>query len=161
MGVSIKALRPTEYIAEITADYIEGCIAIYTLDFSPVRHLTRFKEGWYKFEVSGKAKLSIPCGSLNDFRKALCIQIHGNWDDYCHKVETGEEPSNGAFAEFLYFADNEGCFDYAIAEKLLKDFEKYRKKVYPVLNIWCQWCYDVYCQILQECVECSGVVFYS
>lgn len=161
MGVSIRALKPTEYVAEITADYIDGCRPIYTLDFSPIKHLTRFKEGWYKYEASGKANLSISCSTLNDFRRVLCGQVHGDWDDYCLKVETGEEPDNGAFAEFLYFADNEGCFDYSIAEKLFKDFEKYRDKIYPTLHKWYRWCYDVYYHILRECVECRGVVYYS
>lgn len=161
MGVRIRTIKPTEYVTEKVAEIIDSCRPIYTLDFSPIKHLTQFKEGYYNYEPYGNAELSIPCSSFNDFRRAVCAPIHGDWDEYCLKVESGEEQSDGAFAEFLYFADNEGCFDYVIAKKLLGDFEKHRNSIYPTLATPYQWCYDSYTQILKECTECKGVVYYS
>lgn len=161
MGVNIRTIKPTEYVSGITADYIENCRLIYTLDFLPINHLTKFKEGWYKYEPCGEDRLSMSCSTFNDFRRAVCAPIHGDWDEYTNRIADGTEPCNGAFAEFLFFADNEGAFDYVIAEKLLADFEKYEDSISSTLCHQHKAFYHTYYQILKECVECKGVVYYS
>lgn len=127
----------------------------------PIKHLTRFKEGIYKCLDVCRTSLDLSYSGYGRFRKAVCAPVHGDWEEYIEKVENGSEPCNGAFAEFLYFADNEGCFDYAVAQKLLKDFVDCRDIVYPALSSDHQSDYDKYTQILRECVECGGVVYYS
>lgn len=166
MGVSIRAIKPTEFIADRNTELTDeqwgsGAQYIYTLDFSPIKHLTMFNEGFWTCLDMGETELDKSYGGYGRFRKAVCSPIHGDYDEYVEKVENGSEPCNGAFAEFLCFADNEGCFDYAIAKKLLKDFEDYRDMVYPTLESGHQYDYDQYTQILRECVECEGVVYYS
>lgn len=166
MGVSIRAIKPIEFIADLNTELSDeqwdsGAKSIYTLDFSPIKHLTKFKEGVYKCLDICDTSLDLAYSGYGRFRKAVCAPIHGDWEEYLEKIDNGSEPCNGAFAEFLYFADNEGCFDYAIAGKLLKDFKDYRDIVYPTLNSDHQSDYNQYTQILRECVACGGVVFYS
>ncbi len=168
MGVSIRAIRPKEYVCDFNTELTEeqewddAVRCIYTLDFSPIKHLTQFKEGWWKCDCGmSAAYLDMPYSTYNSFRKAVCAPIHGDWEEYTEKMECGLEPCYGAFAEFLYFADNEGCFDYVIAEKLLKDFTDYSDKIVPTLNKFQTYYYETYTQILKECVRCKGVVFYS
>lgn len=168
MGVVIRAIRPKEYVCDSNTELTEEqewddtIKPIYTLDFSPIEHLTQFKEGWWHCDCgTAAAHLDMPYSTFNRFRFAICETIHGDYEEYTDRVFEGKEPCDGVFAELLCFADNEGCFDYVIAEKLLKDFEDYRDKVYPTLNERHAYFYDTYTQILKECVRCKGVVFYS
>ena len=168
MGVFIQSIKPTKRLWDIDAQLTDeqwdsDPVAIYTLDFPPIKHLTKFPNGYWECEqpVSNAAYLSMTYSAYNRFRDAVCEPIHGDYEDYTERFYNGHEPADAPFAEFLNFADNEGSFDYPIAQKLLKDFEDYRETIYPTLNTTHQQTYDTYTRILRECVAIQGVVHYT
>lgn len=166
MGVRIQAIKLIEFICDFDTELTEeqedngNICQIYTLDFTPIKHLTQFREGYWLCKRLGSAYLDMPCSTFNDFRKAVCAPIHGDWEQYTDDVEAGRVPCGRAFAEFLCFADNEGCFDYVVAEKLLNDFVTCKDKVYPTLDKYDRYHYLAYTRILEECVRDKGVVYY-
>ncbi|MCX4259527.1 MAG: hypothetical protein OSJ34_07400 [Muribaculaceae bacterium] len=166
MGVKIQAIKPAEFICDFETKLTEeqedngNICPIYTLDFMPIKHLTQFREGYWLCKCLGSAYLDMPCSTFNDFRRAVCAPIHGDWERYTGDVEAGRVLCDGAFAEFLWFADNEGCFDYVVAEKLLNDFVTCKDKIYPTLDKYDRYHYLVYTRILEECVRDKGVVYY-
>lgn len=170
MGVQISAITVGKYICgENDKAVIErfedenpevDTVCLYTLDFAPIEHLPMYERGWYEFLSEEETEVSMPYSAYARFRKAICDVIHGDWEQLCQKIIDGTVPTDSDFAEMLYFADNEGCFDYSIAEKLLHDFTKHRDTILPTLADWMMEEYDNYIQVLQECVNCKGVVRY-
>lgn len=170
MGVLISAISVGKFIChdddQVSIQEFEDkhpeidTVCVYSLDFAPINHLPMYQIGWYEFIAEEKTALSMSYFGYNKFRKAICKPIHGDWLLFCQNVEDGKILPYADFAEMLYFADNEGCFDYSIADKLLGDFIKHRDTIMPTLDECMQEEYDNYINILQECVNCRGVVWY-
>lgn len=162
MGVDISALKvkkylDKEYTKEIEEKY-DDTRYIFNLDFLPIHHLTKFKEGVYNIEYLNNPNLSMSYHGYNCFREQVCLMAHGVmpgviWNNINEWV-------GKPFVEFINFADNEGSFDYVIAEKLYKDFSDFKEKAKQVIpdnyNSYC-----VYMDILKAAVDNRGVVYYS
>ncbi|MCC8154592.1 MAG: hypothetical protein LIP01_10485, partial [Tannerellaceae bacterium] len=71
-----------------------------------------------------------------------------------------EEWVDAPFVEFIDFADNEGSFDFVVAEKLYKDFSNYQQKAEMVLRAYLEY-YNCYREILRVVAENKGVIYYS
>jgi hypothetical protein len=89
--------------------------------------------------------ISYPYSSHNRFREKLLTIIDRedlltdegrvNWD---------ELPRNIPFGELIDFADNEGCLDWEVSEKLFKDFKQWNLEAKEHLSPmdyerYCQW----------------------
>ena len=162
MGVDIKAYKLRKYLgAKYNNEMLESnCKArrIFSMNFHPIHHLTKFEDGFYETEYLYSPEFSMPYSCYNDFRRKISIMVHGvnpvviwdNIDDYVGKH----------FVEFINFADNEGSFDYVVADKLYKDFsefkEKAKKDIPEYYNSYCN-----YMEILKAASENKGVVYYS
>lgn len=80
MGLVIRGLKVKEFLGvESNLEMLEkypDVKFIYTIDFSPIMHLTQFKTGYYDGEyVEGYLALSY--SMYNDFRQEICKMIHG------------------------------------------------------------------------------------
>lgn len=128
---------------------------IYTLDFPCVEHLSSFKEGWYEVEEIHNPFIDMTYSGYRRFREWIaqtvlgveCQVIYDNLGIY----------KNEPFFELINFADNEGCFDFVIAEKLLDDFNMFKEEMegrfLPT--------YLNYMGILENAVKCKGIVKYT
>lgn len=159
MGVYIAALKVGEQCKANESS--EDEVYIFCLPgFEPIEQITMFEIGkWYHTSSAGDSYLHMPCSSFNRFRGIITQHFYGmNYLQFCDCISFNDikEP----FKEMLWFADNEGCFDYVIAEKLIKDFETYRTDIL-VNNESYSDIYDTYLNILKECVNVKGIVEYK
>lgn len=160
MGLAIKALKPIKFLGTEEPEN-EDWIHIFTNDYSPIKHLTQFKEGYWICEVYGDGRYSSPYASFMDLREIICFVIYGeDFDTVTDKIESGAIPADSPFAEMLNFADNEGSFDWPVAKKLCKDFEQNIEKIKSVLIGSDLRNLDNYIHVLSDAVKCQGVVYY-
>lgn len=94
----------------------------------------------------------------NDFRQEICKMIHGVepeeiWDNI-------EKYKDSEFVEMINFADNEGSFDFVIAEKLYNEFQKYKSKAKQTLSERLFMYYVMYMNLLKSVSDCKGVIMY-
>lgn len=162
MGVDISALKIKKYLGKECTEEIEekydGARYIFSMNFLPIEHLTKFQEGVYETEYLDTPDFSMSYGGYNRFREQICLMVHGVrpsviWNNI-------NEWINKPFVEFVNFADNEGSFDYLIAEKLYKDFSDFKEKAKEVIPD----CYNSYCaymDILKAIADNKGVIYYS
>lgn len=64
------------------------------------------------------------------------------------------------FYEIINFADNEGCLDYEVAAKLLKDFTEYKDKFYALDEVpeYFQGIYNEWIDVCELAVKEKGVI---
>lgn len=174
MGVFIKAVKPLDLLIETEKNNINferlnnaeetidnDTIIVFSLDFTPLEHLTKFKYGLYVEGEHGENDCSMAYSTYNAFRASICKMVtNEEYNDYCRKIMMNEIDSSEPFVEFFWFADNEGCFDYAVAEKLYKDFEKYYNIASEMLDSRFFNYYKSYMAVLKDCIELKGVVEY-
>lgn len=128
---------------------------IYTLDFPCVEHLSAFKEGWYEVEEIPNPFIDMAYSGYWRFREWISQIVLGV---ECQVIyDHLEAYANAPFFELINFADNEGCFDFVIAEKLLDDFNRFKDKVRGTFLPT----YLSYMGILENAVKCKGIVKYS
>ena len=154
MGLVIKVLKPIQK----TDANNEDALHIYTLDFSPIEHLSKFDEDYYECEEIEAPRFHWPYGTYGEFRRKVCsmalvVAIENVWEDV-------EKYINAPFIEFINFADNEGCFDYAVAEKLYKDFLDLLNEAESCLKGPILHMYKTYMEILRIAAENKAVVYY-
>ena len=154
MGLVIKVLKPIQK----TDANNEDALHIYTLDFSPIEHLSKFDEDYYKCEEIEAPNFHWPCSTYGELRRMVCqialgVSIECVWENV-------EKYINSPFIEFINFADNEGCFDYAAAEKLHKDFSDYKDRAMKDLSSIYFEMYKAYMEILKIAAENKAVVYY-
>lgn len=162
MGVDISALKVKNYLGKKYTEEIEekydGARYIFSMNFRPIHHLTKFEEGVYDTEYLDSPDFSMSYSGYNRFRELICLMVHGVRPDVIWSNINNwlEKP----FVEFINFADNEGSFDYLIAEKLYKDFSDFKEKAKQYIPDW----YNSYCaymDILKAVSENKGVIYYS
>lgn len=162
MGVDISALKlkkylGKEYTEEIGKKY-DGARIVFSMNFLPIHHLTKFEEGVYDTEYLDSPDFSMSYGVYNRFREQICLMTHGVMPDtiWSNINEWIGKP----FIEFINFADNEGSFDYVIAEKLYKDFSDFKEKAKQVIpDYYNDYC--IYMNILKVVVDNKGIIYYS
>lgn len=163
MGLDINVKKPLRFLGtERPEDEDIDYVYLYTLDFTPIEHLPNFERGYWEFEYSGDTRYSSPYGTFHDLRDSITLAVYGcEYNDLVRELERGDRELKGPFMEMLWFADNEGNFDYSIAEKLLSDFQEWESKIVPSMNRdYLKECYSNYMAVLKECVNCKGVVDY-
>lgn len=161
MGVGIFGLKLKKYLGENYNEEIEekypDADYIFSLDFLPIKHLTKFKEGIYETESLDGDPFRMSYGSYGNFRNKICLMAN---NVECNEIwDNIDEWIGKPFIEFINFADNEGSFDYVIAEKLHKDFEQFKEIAKNEIPGF----YDEYCDymnVLKIVAENKGVVFY-
>jgi hypothetical protein len=167
MGLDISAYKLGDKRDDIVCEEYcyDNIVYVFTLNHQPIQHLTQFEEGCY-YDIEDY--LNIPdfhmsYSNYNDFRNQICkmalgvddIEVWDNIKEYLDKP----------FVELINFADNEGCYDYVVAEKLLKDFINYKEKAREVFNDsdgldFYYKNYLNYIGILEEVVKNKGIVEY-
>lgn len=163
MGLDINVKTPIKFIGTERPDDEEiDYFCLYTLGFEPIMHLQAYKKGYWEYECSGDAEYSSPYGTFNDLREVITAAVYGcDYKEYVRQLETGARAFEGPFVEMLWFADNEGNFDYIIADKLLKDFQNWENEIVPKMNRdFLKKCHTDYMNVLKECIDCKGVVDY-
>lgn len=162
MGLDASVVKPLEYLGMNLPEH-DDWTYISTMKFGQIKHLTEFKTGFYKAEEYDKPHFNMSYGNFTHvFRENICRNMYQKgYEETCKDVEDGKIAWDAPFVEMLEFADNEGCYDYVIAEKLLNDFEMYRDKIVPNLIGYLPQCYDTYTELLKKCVEVKGVVYYA
>lgn len=160
MSVFISALKVKEFLGkEYNAKkQVSHVTYIYSLDFRPITHLSEFEEGYYRTEYTDMKSMNLSCQAYNRFRQAICNMAHNTTPAFIWKLITMLKGQ--PFIEFINFADNEGCFDYKVAEKLYRDFADYKERAErEIPEFYSQYC--TYMEILQDAITCKGVVEYS
>lgn len=163
MGLDINVKKPLRYTgSDRPKDEEVDYLYLYTLDFAPLEHLPNFNRGYWEFEYSGDARYQSSYGTFNNLRNCITLVVYGcEYKEFIRELERGDREFNGPFIEMLWFADNEGNFDYSIAEKLLSDFQIWESKIVPSMgHDFLKQCYIDYMAILIDCVNCKGVVDY-
>lgn len=161
MGLFVYTIKPINKLSDSTSyndvfelyDKYEGegkdIIFLYNEeDFKD--HLNEFTEGLYLYESKQNgASLSLTYGYYNGWRNDVVDLVEKNDFD------------KGYFKEFYLFTDCQGCFDYKVAEKILQDFNRYLAKAKETFSVYDFEIYQDYIKILEECIECKGVVIYT
>lgn len=162
MGLNIYVLKPSIFLGKTCPKDIDSEWAeIYSLDFAPIKHLTKFNTGFWTIEDNYDSHFSATYNGFWNFRKAICMAVYNmELEEFFMQVKNGSIDENVPFAEMLYFADNEGCFDYVVAEKLLKDFRSYAE-LFKSHDENFMWLYSQYANALELCSEIKGVVEYK
>lgn len=162
MGLDISVRKPIEFLGTEEPDNFDDWVYVYSLDFAPIKHLTKFQEGYWEAEYYNEPRFHMTYGGFNDnFRESICQAVYGkDFDTISAAIMNSEIAPDSPFAEMLWFADNEGCFDYVVAEKLLKDFRDNAAKVFAGMDGYLQSKYAEYMAVLEKCVEVKGVVDY-
>jgi hypothetical protein len=163
MGLDINVRKPIRFLGTKEPSDFEDWTYVYTLpDFAPIKHLTMFQEGYWEAEYYREPHFDMSCGGFNrNFRNSICLAMYGmDYDTTINAMSDGKISFDVPFAEMLWFADNEGCFDYVIAEKLLKDFRDNADKILPTMIGYLQNKYAEYMSVLEKCVEIRGIVDY-
>jgi hypothetical protein len=161
MGLDISAFKLKKFLGTEFTDGIEDnypeARMIFSMDFKPIDHLKNIKEGVYDVERLKIPSFSMGYGNYNHFRDAICNMANGI--DSAHVWAYINKWMGKPFVEFVNFADNEGSFDYEIAEKLYNDFlshkEKAEKEIPQYFEKYCD-----YMEILKVVFENKGVVYY-
>lgn len=163
MGVSINALKIKQFICtkydSNLIDDNENARDIFSLDFKPIKHLSQFKEGFYDTEFLDSPDFDVSYSTYNHLRQGICFMAHGFNPDIVWRsiyMWLGKP-----FIEFIYFADNEGSFDFVIAEKLYKDFSDFKERAKKELSEILYHLYCSYMEILKVVYENKGVIYYS
>lgn len=161
MGLDISTLKlkkrlGNEVNEDIEREY-EDYAYIYTLDFPPINHLSAFEVGVYDVEW-GEYGSHFSYGGFYRFREMLCQMIYNK--DFESVVDNVEKYLGQPFIEMIDFADNEGSFDYIIAEKLYQDFINYQKQASEILGEYMYEQYRDYMKCLKETIDCKGVMYY-
>lgn len=163
MGLDINVRKPIKFLGTKEPDNFDGWMYVYVLpDFAPIKHLTMFQEGYWEAEYYHEPRFSMTYGGFSrDFRKGICMAMYGmDYEATLEAMDKGDVAFDAPFAEMLWFADNEGCFDYVVAAKLLKDFRDNADKILPTMIGYLQNKYVEYMAVLEKCVEVEGVVDY-
>lgn len=162
MGLDINVRKPVKFLGTEYPEGNDNWTYVYSLDFSPIKHLTKFQTGYWEAEYYREPSFSMCYGTFDEeFRNAICqAMFEKDYDATIKAMDSGEIAFDAPFAEMLYFADNEGCFDYIIAEKLLKDFRDNADRILPTMRGYLQSSYADYIAVLEKCVEVKGVVDY-
>lgn len=155
MGLGIYVMKPIQR----TDANNEDARYIFTYDFSPIEHLTKFDEGFYKCERIEAPDFYMTYGTFMAFRRIICKMALGVSLE--HILINAKKYINSPFIELLYFADNEGSFDYAVAEKLYKDFLSLLDEAEKCLTGTMLQMYKIYMEILRIAAENKAVVYYS
>lgn len=159
MSVFISVLKVKDFLGKECNGGVKHATYIYSLDFYPIMHLTKFEEGYYKTERLEKSvTLDLSYTTYNRFRLAICNMVHHVTPSVIWtliKLMKGKP-----FVELINFGDNEGCFDYIVAEKLYNDFVTYRDRAEKDIPEFYD-CYCTYMKILENAVKCKGIVQYS
>jgi len=167
MGLDISAYKLGKKRNDVNRDenYEDNVVYIFTLNFKPVKHLTQFEEGFYEIEEELKIPdFHLSYSGYNYFRNEICKMALGV--EASEVWKNIEEYLDKPFVEFINFADNEGSYDYIVAEKLLKDFTDYQEKAKEIFNKknGLDFYYNEYLKyidILKEVVKDKGIVFYT
>lgn len=163
MSVFISALKVKEFLGkelhEPILEQMEHTTYIYSLDLGSIKYLTKFEKGYYDTEAIDKAApLQLSYERYNQFRYALsemALNAPPTLIWILNKLMIGKP-----FVELINFADNEGSFDYVIAEKLYRDFVEYKDRAVKKMPEFYE-CYCAYMKILEAAIECKGIVQYS
>lgn len=162
MGVNISALKVKKYLGkkytEEIDDKYDDARYISGMNFLPIHHLTKFEEGVYDTEYLESPDFNMSYSGYNRFREQISLMVH----DVIPNViwSNINEWVGKPFIEFINFTDNQGSFDYLIAEKLYKDFSNFKEKAKLVMPEWYN-SYCVYMDILKAVAENQGVIYYS
>lgn len=142
MGLSVRVYSNIELCSE---DDDNCCFVAYVLDDKWLHKIKNLEQDKC---YTGKCicnKIDYAYSTHNRFREAL-LKLIGRIDllDANEKVIFKELNSTIPFYEFIDFADNEGCLDWEISEKILLDFESFMpdaiKKLTPYwLSYYKDW----------------------
>lgn len=145
----------------IPSDEDDDCdVYINNSKFEEVDHITKFEAGGY----TGESSCTFRAGAYstyNRFRNCISTTIL--------KVEAREvwekpfQYKDKPFFEFINFSDCDACFDYVIAEKLLKDFTEHKDVVvreFEKLEPQFVEVYNSFIEVLKEAVDKKGLVQY-
>ena len=162
MGVSVYALKIKQFICkeyDSNLDDNENARCIFSLDFKLIIHLSQFPEGYYDTQFLNAPDFDMGYGGYNHFRQKICLMVHGvTPDDIWDNIDKW---LGKPFIEFINFADNEGSFDFVIAEKLYKNFSDFKEKAEKELPADLYRRYCDYMEILKVVYENKGVIYYS
>lgn len=162
MSVFISALKVKEFLGKEYNKSIEkqdsNITYIYSLDFRPITHLSEFATGYYHTEHTEEMKyMELSYGTYNRFRQAICNMAHNTMPSFIWKLINVMKGK--PFVELINFADNEGCFDYKVAEKLYRDFTDYKERAEREIPEFYH-CYCTYMEILKDAIKYKGIVEY-
>ena len=140
MGVDISALKlkkylGKEYTEEIGKKY-DGARTVFSMNFLPIHHLTKFEEGVYDTEYLDSPDFSMSYGGYNRFREQICLMAHGVMPDiiWSNINEWVGKP----FIEFINFADNEARSIMLLQRSYIKTFlisKKKQNKLFRTITI--------------------------
>lgn len=156
MGLSVRVMMHPE----LCTSYNDNAYKIYTIDPAWNYKIKNFKAGEYYI---GEIYLSdISCGysSHNKFRELL-VKHTGRTDKLNFRDEIIFEMLDDTvpFYDFIDFADNEGCLDYEISEKIYQDFVKHYY-VYTELSDYFKQIYKSWMNVFETCRLNKGVVIF-
>lgn len=129
-----------------------------------VDYLSKVKDGWWICEKVNDDSLqfSMPYSTYNNWieliQEMAYVYPFKRLDE---KISLREVDANDDFIPLFCFSDCEGCFDYEIAEVLLKHFDKWMNTAEEYLPEWAFINYQIYREMLKQCVDCKGVIFYT
>lgn len=159
MGLSIYALKLGKKISKEQYDYDGDGYSVYQAEgMHPINHIPTIEEGYYKAEIL-YSNCDIFYSKYTHFRDIISravlrhpvVHLWHNTHLFIHKP----------FIEFLQTSDCGGCIDWTVAEKILKDFEKYEAVIKPELDEYLCRFFDNYVRVLKDVVENKGIVYYS
>jgi len=103
--------------------------------------------------------VSYPYSYHNRFREKLILLI-GKPEllDADGKIKWKQLSPEIPFYDFIDFADNEGCLDWEISEKIYKDFDRYKKKAKVEFSESAYSYYKVWMRTFKIASENQGVV---
>ena len=159
MAVDIYAIKLGKRVKdEEPDDSTTDLVNVFSYEFEPIKHLTMFEEGYYE-DLDESDYVHFSYGLYNMFRKNICKLALG--EDIEYVWDNIEDYIGKPFIEFINFADNEGSFDYVVAEKLYNDFKEYLPKVEQEFDKIDIEKYKKYMEILKQAVDYKGIVYYT
>lgn len=159
MGLSIYALKLGKKISKEEYNYDGHGYNVFQADgMYPINHIPSIEEGYYEADILC-SNCDIFYSKYSVFRNIISrvvlkhpvVHIWNNAHLFLHKP----------FIEFLETSDCEGSIDWTVAEKILKDFEKYEAVIKPELDDYFCRFFDNYVRVLKVVVENKGIVYYS
>jgi hypothetical protein len=110
--------------------------------------------------------VGIDCGyGFHGLFRGFLLSIAGRQDLLCEDGKVDYEKiyteNSLPFFDLIDFADNEGCLDWEVSEKILSDFDLYAEKAKKSDNAVMSERYEKWHDIFKAAVEHKGVVEFS
>lgn len=157
MGLSVKVYQNIKEVSDKEEYDFDAYVISEEWNYK-IKNLKN--RGFYNGDCVFKG-ISYPCTAHNRFREKLIILIDRmdlikpdgtiDWDNLKPDVP---------FYDFIYFADNEGCLDFEVSEKIYQDFKEWEVKAQFLLTGWVLDKYNEWLQAFNLSRQ-NGVLVFS